>query len=430
MPKKAGKKGQSMARTVCDRQPAPNSSARASSVIRLWSVRMVAEWGMESGLLREEGYSHVWLAKTLKLPGVVHSGSPAFDAPSVLRAIRRLRDRLDAARPAPCLPEVLSKNLDAFCELIGLSRLERDLLALLVIMREEQVFQHVCSNSGEHTARRLRATLAAALGTEPDAIAKILRTDAPLIQLGLVKIDNTYDYSLTAKVELALPGFAETAYGSLVQPIDLLGDRLVPAPGTTLQLSDYDHLPDVRSVLLPFLSTVSRERQGATVLLHGVAGVGKTSLTQVLARELNAPLYEVAVESNGTVLSASERCASWVLAQRLLANAGACLLFDEFDEVLGLPAQLCDTPVSKSYLTKKLEAPKAITFFCLNQLDLDEAYLRRIDVVIGMTPLSAPTRARLISAASGGLIDAPVIASMSRCASITPAIVARARGVV
>ena len=217
----------------------------------------------------------------------------------------------------------------------------------------------------------------------------------------------------------------------------LFSGILCAASAPTLMARDYSYLnPDIGFLSKMMQEAITSGRRGVNVLLYGPPGTGKTELTRVIAQQNAVPLYEVScVDDEGRPLDASSRLSSASTAQYLLKGRKALLVFDEIDAIFTDGSAFFGKPTtaeqSKAWVNELLEHGRVPTFWVANSVwNMDPAFVRRFDVVIEMKAPPLPQRVALLIEQCGTLLDTDQLHRIARVETITPALVARAVGVM
>lgn len=359
---------------------------------------------------------------------------------SLRAALRRLveeaeRDMRVAAQPEPGEPQ-----LQTLQHLLGLSQAETLLVAFaLAHERGNALFdlgQVLPPPMGEERVR----VLAYMLGVSTTEAAVALDSEGVLFEFAILD-------SLAANRGEGWPSLASTHIKNWLcnpdeaDPWRLLQGRVEPCEPPQLTLDDFDHLAQpVRLIERVLAQTLAERRAGVNVLLYGPSGTGKTQLTRALAARLGCQLLEVAREDEGgNAISSGSRLGAYRFAQRLVAERAASLLvFDECEDAFDdrgdyhvWKGPVVASAASKGWRTRMLERNAAPTFWVANSIaSLDEALIRRFDVVLEMpTPPRAKRRA-ILTAHAGGLLSPARIAELAENGDIAPALVSRARDVI
>lgn len=277
-----------------------------------------------------------------------------------------------------------------------------------------------------------------ATGMAFEDIRRALSSDGALMKSGLIAYsgrDNKED------IEDWFLFFDEELGGRLMTQVisaeELLFSHLNRANDATLALTDFERLPEVATLLLPYLEkALSSGRPGVNILLYGPPGTGKTELTRTVAQALNVPLWEVAThrEERRDNNREYDRLRHWRVADQMLGKAeGACLVIDEAEDVFHNHLRFTNGNMvrsDKGELNQSLETNIHPTFWVLNNIGfIDPAMMRRFDVVLEVPMPSVRERRRMIDKASDGTLSEALCDRLSRTEALSPAVLSRALAV-
>ena len=277
-----------------------------------------------------------------------------------------------------------------------------------------------------------------ATGMAFEDIRRALSSDGALMKSGLIAYsgrDNKED------IEDWFLFFDEELGGRLMTQVisaeELLFSHLNRANNATLALTDFERLPEVATLLLPYLEkALSSGRPGVNILLYGPPGTGKTELTRTVAQALNVPLWEVAThrEERRDNNREYDRLRHWRVADQMLGKAeGACLVIDEAEDVFHNHLRFTNGNMvrsDKGELNQSLETNIHPTFWVLNNIGfIDPAMMRRFDVVLEVPMPSVRERRRMIDKASDGTLSEALCDRLSRTEALSPAVLSRALAV-
>jgi SpoVK/Ycf46/Vps4 family AAA+-type ATPase len=306
---------------------------------------------------------------------------------AVLAAVERLQAE-PLERPAS-IPLPIDRPLGALCRQLGLSRVDREILRLLVCARLKPFLDRTLWSLPGNRLDELAGILAAATGHSHRAVRERIGPDAPLFSTGLVSFtepDVPFDAGLGVDgrvVELAVEG--------LVERDAILSRFLTVEPEPSLQLRDFAHLDPQLAAARGILEGAFEDQAvGVNLLFHGATGCGKTEAARLLAASLGARLYLAgAADEAGNPPNAQERLTSLALVQRIVASARAIVSFDETEDIAPGPVSFfgVEVPsegrVSKIWMTRRLERNPVPTIWLTNRIDaLDPAFVRRFSLVV------------------------------------------------
>lgn len=359
-------------------------------------------------------------------------GQKDLDKVSVGSADRALRERLTTLPTHPARRGVLHTNAKRLQRLMGLSDLERDLIALLVRRKTWSSIERVMDSVDEPI--QVERVLASALGTTPMRVHAMLRDEGTLRRSGLIRASGFVD-EVELPLEL-LEGLAMVMMCNHRSDASLLSAFFRKAKAPTLSLSAYAHLGDGLDVAVALVDAAADRdaARGVNILLHGTPGTGKTELARLLARRSGHTLFEVGCSSDGKPATREERLASWQFCQRVFQHVNdAMIVFDEAEDafprgagIVGLTT--AGSPANKGWINEMLETSRTPTVWITNAAEaIDEAFLRRFDLVLEVRPPREKARRALVKRKVRGLALSTVVRDeLAADDRISPALIERA----
>jgi len=185
--------------------------------------------------------------------------------------------------------------------------------------------------------------------------------------------------------------------------------------------------------------------RGVTALFAGPAGTGKTMSGEAIAGELGVPLFVVDLASVvDKYIGETEKNLEDVF--RTVENEDGVLLFDEADALFGKRSDVSDARdryanIEVAYLLQRIEAFDGLAILTTNlRANLDEAFQRRLDMIVDFPEPGIEARRDIWIAALGRFSDAlteddcTALASLDitggyiRAAMVSAAYLAAARG--
>src|SRR4029077_3008024 len=139
---------------------------------------------------------------------------------------------------------------------------------------------------------------------------------------------------------------------------------------------------------------------GIAVLFSGPPGTGKTMAAEILASELDLPMYRVDLSQVvNKYIGETEKNLKRIFDAADVSDT--LLLFDEADSIFGKRVESRDAHdryanLEISYLLERMERFKGLAILATNRKkDLDEAFLRRLRFVVEFPLRGAADRLRI-----------------------------------
>ena len=281
--------------------------------------------------------------------------------------------------------------------LLHLSDAETDLLVFLHLFYSDRCdwFRGLATEPFPSTRIKpaLHKLFAMVVGTTATAVADALSAEGPLVRYGIVFED---DYGLSRSVTRHLTGVAKG---------DLRSSFYAPLEGETLPWEFFPEELRKHGETIEALVRADRGGRGLDVLLHGVAGAGKTSFARALAARLGMRAVGIAMDGEGPGstdrksrrdirTSVGEQTAfrlgALAVAERECDPARDLVVVDEADMLLGR--------AGANRLNDTLDRGRCVRIWLGNldpEEELPESNLRRFDYAVRFEPLGARERAAI-----------------------------------
>jgi predicted serine/threonine protein phosphatase family protein len=195
----------------------------------------------------------------------------------------------------------------------------------------------------------------------------------------------------------------------------------------TLQWSDFAHLGEMRDMIQRYLGQPEK-RVGINILIYGRPGCGKTEFAALLAQQTELPCYTlVAQDEDGETIAPKTRLHKCRLAHTMLEHMPSLLIFDEIEDVFGSGLfERSTADIHKPWINQILEHNPVPTVWLSNNAHcMDEAFLRRFDLVLEMPDLPRAQKAALIRKLGGDMLDEDHIQHFAKQENLLPALLER-----
>lgn len=336
----------------------------------------------------------------------------ALDA--VLRDGRKARDysgqfmlryagKLPAIHAASPPPSALQKRLEWAAATLGLSPVGTTFLGAVVRMTYVPAFREFYTAATDITRSDDEVNggvIARMAGLTPREGWRLFDHRSPLLQLGLVEDRGAGDVAVSSTLVDLL---ATPSTDPDVLRRSLLGDDMP----TELALADFDHLGSARDIVLTLVdSALTKRDKGASLLLYGAPGTGKTEFAKLIAAELEADVVFIGerrakADERGyrAEPSRADRLSHLAFASALAERAGrVVLVIDEADEVfVGVDDdRVSERAGSKVFINRMLErCPVPMIWITNHPRRLGDAVLRRMLYAAEFRDADRPTRRRI-----------------------------------
>lgn len=403
------------------------------TVSMLWAMRLLVR-SRGGEFLSGIGFCDDNLAETLGLGSWVDSDCRK----SRLQALRDRAQVLNewAIRTKPAAPALLAGNVSRLADLLGLSEAECRVLEFVVLLHTDPLLEAAAPHCGRVDRDGLFGALAGVLGLPVGDVRQALRPKGKLLESGIVTFRFDGAETVDGCLRLISPSFGNALLTPVEDIVELLAHVLNRCPPASLGRSDYSHVEDLLSVLVPHLSAaLSAGRSGVNLLIYGRPGTGKSELARVIAAEVNAIVFEIGIEGeDDDLLSGEQRLQACRFSQLLLTGRRALLVFDEAEDVFQsspFGGRESAAQAHKAWMNRMLESNRLPTIWISNRIDcVDPAFVRRFDGVIELDVPPPARRRQIVARHAGNLLEDADAARLAECASVTPALLARASGVV
>jgi transitional endoplasmic reticulum ATPase len=404
------------------------------SIVKLWLLRILVplggqRQGLRNGSLRVEALNDVFDL-------VDCSEDDDIDEKMIVPRLSALYRKIDGANACIDPDSSFARNIDRLAALVGLTPEDRCILEFVIVLKADSILDDTADLLGFLSTARVFSVLSVILDLRIEVIRERLGQKGVLARSGLVSVSRDGNNYLGQKLELLSGSFADLVLYSESDPVHLLRETVMPSVPAQLELDDYRHMAEHLKVLRPYLrSACESGRTGVNIYIYGPPGTGKTELARVLAADLGCELFEIASEdAEGDPIDADQRLRAFRAAQSVFGQRRALILFDEVEDVFadgeGPYARKSTAQTHKAWINRMLENNEVPALWLSNAVDLDDAFLRRFDMVFELPVPPRKQRAKIVEASAGTFLATEAIKRFAESEHLTPAIVKRASSVV
>lgn len=285
----------------------------------------------------------------------------------------------------------LDRRISWLAQLMGMDDVDMTILAVLArvaLLPEWDELLNTLPGQG-HNLDASRIALLTALSSA--AVSERLTPGSPLLIAGLVNDDRDGEFSAGS--------FLLRVARSCASPTQLARHLMPPAPASTLRLDDYAHLGAEREIAERLVKRALGRQEGASLLLYGGPGTGKTEFARLLATQAGArAVFAGLADERGGEPSPSERLTHLRLLRALSRHrTDRLLVVDEADDVLAYHNSRGRESRSKQWLNCLVEADGTPTVWIVNDVGtLDPSIVRRMDLAIEFPRPSRLVRQRVV----------------------------------
>lgn len=411
---------------------APSNSSHEDDTCHLtmkWAYQMLLELGAHRSFINRHGFGDDGLAAELGLAEWVDNDG--YMATKALSALRRQARGFNVDHPKPQYPDQLGNNLQMLGRLLNLNEAELQVLGFCVLMQNDPVLSDATDQLGLIGRNRALRALSALLGLSIIQLEACVAGDGPLVRAGLLEVDTAPRpvLPLNSRFSVAhqeLPHLLRYSQGT---SLDLFAYAFRLSPPGHLKDEHYPHVKQPLDIAERYLrKTLAQRRVGVNILLYGPPGTGKTQLGRLLAERLDSALYEVAcTDSSGDPVTGKQRLCALRAANSVLQTQPALLILDEIEDIFNADDHEPGGRSRKGWINRMLEENHLPCFWLCNSIAaIDDAHIRRFDLVIELPNPPLAQRERLVRDCSNGKLGNELVGHLAAHEQVTPAILQRA----
>ncbi|MWQ87568.1 ATP-binding protein [Glaesserella parasuis] len=320
------------------------------------------------------------------------------------------------------------QNIEKLGEILELNEAEKSIFRFVFHLKMEKRMRDLTLYLPNINLSRVIEIVADVLSLSKDDVRKVFSKKQKLFAYGLIEFSRSpdrFDEYLNWGKTLDFDDF-------LTQPLTeemLLARCTLPTEKPTLSLSHFEHIKPTYELMLSHLKwSIDNAKKGTNILIYGLPGTGKTELAGLLSEVLNVSSYTMAyMDEDDDVLGGQRRLENCRLAQRLLQDKSAVIIFDEIEDVFA--SSFMERSVAqenKAWVNQFLENNDVPMIWLSNSVScIDNAYLRRFDLVFEMPDLPFSHKEKLIRSIVNEQLSHDYIRHFSQVKALSPAIITR-----
>ncbi len=197
---------------------------------------------------------------------------------------------------------------------------------------------------------------------------------------------------------------------------------IVLDPGTSRQIDK------LQNFLKSYGKTTVKSNDSNIVLFKGPSGTGKSLAAALLGKEAGKPVYRIDLDKVVSKYIGETEKNLAIIFENAEKDAGI-LFFDEADALFGKRSEVKDAHdryanIEISYLLQRAETYPGLVILASNmKSNIDEAFLRRLNMVIHFPIPAVPDRMRIWKAALAGSalkVEAPEMLTLAERYELSP----------
>ncbi|MDD6910136.1 AAA family ATPase [Actinobacillus minor] len=377
-------------------------------------------------IFRENGWRDDDIATALGLPPEMENIDNV--RPLVKELLQARYKETNFSEDVPDCWQMAYQNIEKLSEILELNEAEKSIFRFIFHLRAEKQMKDLARYLPNINLSQAIEIVADILSLSKDDIRKIFSKKHKLFAYGLIE----FFYSPDRLDEYLNWGKTLDFDDFLTQPLTeemLLARCTLPTEKPTLSLSHFEHIKPTYELMLSHLKwSIDNAKKGTNILIYGAPGTGKTELAGLLSEVLNVSSYTMAyMDEDDDVLGGQRRLENCRLAQRLLQDKSAVIIFDEIEDVFaGSFTERSVAQENKAWVNQFLENNDVPMIWLSNSVScIDNAYLRRFDLVFEMPDLPFSHKENLIRSIVNEQLSDDYIRHFSQVKALSPAVITR-----
>ncbi len=334
-------------------------------------------------------------------------------------------------------PEKMRQNAAVLQDCLRLSSFETNVLLCLLLIQANPVLKEAINffdftNRGIHLLGEVIAWL---FDVSLIEVMKVISPEGRLVNCGVLTLNSYSSEDAEDLFEVFHNNDLNQYIWGTVTKQKLFSQYLIQTEASVLSLKDFNFLPAITNIILPFLKqNASNPRKGVNILLYGPPGTGKTELSRLLAKESGLKAFEPSLSTSDSGLSGSTtRWNNWQVASSLLSSSSDSLLaVDEAADLFNEGIQKSYTfRTNKAFINKCLEENQTPTIWMTNSIGgLDPAMIRRFTFVLEVPNPPLRVFKELTHQKLGKFLDEKELTRLTKSNFLSPGIIVQAAEVL
>lgn len=430
-----------MRKTRLNLDPSGLASSETKKLVSLWVLRMLVNLGgyKEFNNIRNEEKVLELFDKTtddILLDEPSYRKLSQSNKTSLLEFFTKQLKIYDKQKQ-PKLPRVLSSNIDKLSLVTSLNSYEKQILGFVIMLNSVTMLEDVTDIFSNIQTNGVIEILSVVLSIDRTIVRRSVMPNSTLCKTGLLSFEKN-SASFISKVELISRAFADRMTSMDCDLFDILKEVVRKCDSGKLNMCDYEQINTFNEILIPYLrKCVASAKVGVNILIYGQPGTGKTEYVKTVAKELGLQLAEISfADDDEEPMEPEYRLKALKFAQTFFAKQKSLLLFDEAEDVFTLSTSNIfsftkSTQKNKAWINRALEQNIIPTIWVTNSIyGLDEAVLRRFDMVFEIPMPTKKKKQELISKECGSLITDELAQNLASCEYLSPAILSKTVDVI
>lgn len=330
--------------------------------------------------------------------------------------------------------EIAYQNIDRLAEYIELNDTEKEILTLAFHIQNESIFNLIFDLLDNVSPYMLVQWLSKLLDLDIRETKLALHKNQKIKKYGLIEQNTFHSRDIDDYLQWTNTLDFDVFISEPLTKDKLLSNCIISAQLPSLTFEKFDYIQSMHEMMFDYLQqAVKNQRKGVNILLYGLPGTGKTELALLLGKALNIETYTMHfADEDDETLNGRKRLNNCVLAQKLLQGSKSLIIFDEVEDVFASGfSERSVGQASKAWVNHFLENNDIPMIWITNDVGcIDNAYLRRFDMVFEMPELPIKHKEKLIRELTQGMLSEPYVQHFAQVKALSPALLARTFNVV